>query len=151
MNKQRDLAECLEGIIRIFHKWMKVINKQYFADHNSIDLTPNQYRALFALNRRDAYRMSDFGEYIHTSYGSVTVMVDRLVEKGLAERFFLPEDRRVVMIRITPEGKKALDVYRETLLNIMEKNLSTMDEDTQKELYRLTGQMKKILDEFLKV
>jgi len=151
MDKQRELAESLEGIIRIFHKWMKFINKQYFADHNSIDLTPNQYRALFALNRQDAYRMSDFGEYIHTSYGSVTVMVDRLVEKGLAERFFLPEDRRVVMIRITPEGKKALELYRESLIKIMEKNLSSMDEETQGELYRLARQMKKILDEFLKI
>ena len=33
--------------------------------------------------------MTELGDLINTSYGSLTVMIDRLVEKGLVERSFV--------------------------------------------------------------
>lgn len=42
------------------------------------------------------------------SQATVTVILDRLVERGLVERYRSPEDRRIVHSRLTPAGASAL-------------------------------------------
>src|SRR6478609_8362862 len=41
--------------------------------------------------------------------GTMTNRVDRLAARGLVERYPDPEDRRGVLVRLTPEGKEAVD------------------------------------------
>jgi DNA-binding MarR family transcriptional regulator len=41
--------------------------------------------------------------------GTMTNRVDRLVTRGFVERYPDPEDRRGVLVRLTPEGKDAVD------------------------------------------
>jgi len=48
--------------------------------------------------------------------GTMTNRVDRLVERGLVERLPDPHDRRGVLVRLTPEGKVAVDSAFERLL-----------------------------------
>lgn len=78
--------------------------------------------------------MSELGEIIQTTYGSLTVMIDRLVEKGLVERFFLPEDRRVIMVKITYEGKLCLEQYKNKFLDIIVQNLERLTDEDKKRL-----------------
>ncbi len=48
--------------------------------------------------------------------GTMTNRVDRLAARGLVERSPDPEDRRGVIVRLTPEGKTAVDGAFEALL-----------------------------------
>ncbi|WP_300677866.1 MarR family transcriptional regulator [Nocardioides sp.] len=41
--------------------------------------------------------------------GTMTNRVDRLAARGFVERYPDPEDRRGVLVRLTPEGKSAVD------------------------------------------
>jgi DNA-binding MarR family transcriptional regulator len=41
--------------------------------------------------------------------GTMTNRVDRLATRGFVERYPDPEDRRGVLVRLTPEGKEAVD------------------------------------------
>lgn len=41
--------------------------------------------------------------------GTMTNRVDRLASRGFVERYPDPEDRRGVLVRLTPEGKAAVD------------------------------------------
>ena len=48
--------------------------------------------------------------------GTMTNRVDRLAARGLVERLPDPADRRGVLVRLTPEGKDAVDGAFEALL-----------------------------------
>ena len=49
--------------------------------------------------------------------GTMTNRVDRLAARGLVERLPDPDDRRGVLVRLTPEGKAAVDGAFEALLD----------------------------------
>jgi DNA-binding MarR family transcriptional regulator len=46
----------------------------------------------------------------------MTNRVDRLAARGLVQRYPDPDDRRGVLVRLTPEGKRAVDGAFEALL-----------------------------------
>ncbi len=49
--------------------------------------------------------------------GAATGMVDRMVARGLVHRFEDPSNRRVVMVRMTPEGERLkAEVHHRTVL-----------------------------------
>ncbi|MFT4265315.1 MAG: MarR family transcriptional regulator [Nocardioides sp.] len=49
--------------------------------------------------------------------GTMTNRVDRLAARGFVERYPDPEDRRGVLVRLTPEGKDAVDAAFTRLLD----------------------------------
>ncbi len=143
----RELAESLDGLLRSMSHWMKYIHRQYLCVTESQDITQNQYRVLYVLENGGPYKMSELGEIVHTSYGSLTVMIDRLVDKGLVERCFLPEDRRVVMVKITPGGVQSLKEYRRGFLDLIQKNMEILNNDQKTRLKRAINEMKSIIED----
>jgi DNA-binding MarR family transcriptional regulator len=79
-----------------------------------------EFDVLAALRRAGApYELSPgrlLRETLVTS-GTMTNRVDRLVTRGFVERYPDPEDRRGVLVRLTPEGKEAVDGAFTTLLD----------------------------------
>ena len=71
-----------------------------------------EFDVLAALRRAGApYELSPgrlLRETLVTS-GTMTNRVDRLAKRGFVERYPDPEDRRGVLVRLTPEGKDAVD------------------------------------------
>jgi DNA-binding MarR family transcriptional regulator len=53
--------------------------------------------------------MSRMAELLDVSFSNATGIVDRMEEKGLVERVRVPDDRRVVLVRISAGGARALD------------------------------------------
>ncbi len=63
-----------------------------------------QLRALFALRRHGDSRMGVVANQLGTSLSTATGVIDRMVERGLVERWQDPADRRSNVCRLTPEG-----------------------------------------------
>ena len=53
--------------------------------------------------------MSKLAEALDVSVASATGIVDRMEERGLVERVRVPDDRRVVLVRIGERGRQALE------------------------------------------
>jgi DNA-binding MarR family transcriptional regulator len=53
--------------------------------------------------------MSRMAELLDVSFSNATGIVDRMEERGLVERVRVPDDRRVVLVRIAPGGLAALE------------------------------------------
>lgn len=51
-------------------------------------------------------RMTDLAEHMLFTRAGVTSMVDRLVERGIAARVPDEDDRRVTLVRLTPNGEQ---------------------------------------------
>lgn len=90
--------------------------KDAFADH---DLEPSEFDVLSALRRSgEPYQLSP-GQLVQETLvtsGTMTNRVDRLVRKQLVERLPDPADRRGVQVRLTPQGRVAVDGALDALL-----------------------------------
>lgn len=77
-------------------------------NHPDIALTMPQMITLFAINAVGTCRMSELAETTRQSAGTLTGIVDRLIDDGLVERVRDADDRRVVQVALTPAGKERL-------------------------------------------
>ena len=63
-----------------------------------------QLNILYTLQRTGEMPMSRLADVLNVSVSNATGLVDRMEERGLIERTRVPEDRRVVLVRITDGG-----------------------------------------------
>ena len=68
-----------------------------------------QLHILYTLQRGGEMPMSRLAEVLHVSLSNATGLIDRIEERGFVERTGVPEDRRVVMIRVTDAGRRMLE------------------------------------------
>lgn len=72
-------------------------------------LTPNDMRALVALDTDAGRTMRELADEWACDASNATWIVDRLEERGLAERRTVPDDRRVKSVVLTSRGAKTRD------------------------------------------
>ena len=124
---------------------LDLARRQAFTDHG---IESWEFDVLAALRRAGApYELSPgrlLRETLVTS-GTMTNRVDRLAARGYVERYPDPEDRRGVIVRLTAEGKTAVDAAFEALL---EAEKSLLAELPTKEQKRLAGLLRSLLAPF---
>jgi DNA-binding MarR family transcriptional regulator len=78
-------------------------------------------------------RMSDIAERLVLSRGGTTKVIDRLEELGFVSRQADPEDRRAVVVEITPEGREVLARARTVIdASLSEVWAATLSDDEAK-------------------
>ena len=77
---------------------------RFLAIASEFDLAPAQLGALKALDPADPVPMRHLAQALACDNSTVTGIVDRLEARGLVERRADPNDRRVKMLVVTPEG-----------------------------------------------
>jgi DNA-binding MarR family transcriptional regulator len=85
----------------------------------SVDLTLSQWRALVELSRTETLSVGALGHRLSMSLTSTSRLVGRLERGGLVQADRGQDDRRVVLVRITPEGARvrtAVAAYRRALM-----------------------------------
>jgi len=75
----------------------------------------SQCQAMSVLSNSGTMRMSDLAKQLGVTMSAATNLADRLLEAGIAEREHDPDDRRLVKLRLTEEGTKALERDRANL------------------------------------
>jgi len=91
------------------------------------DLSVAEMRTLDAVGLRESKSMSQVAQYLNVSMGTLTTSISRLVKKGYVERFRIPEDRRVVKIRLTDSGVAALTEHHRFRSRILREAVAEMD------------------------
>ncbi|MFC6154192.1 MarR family winged helix-turn-helix transcriptional regulator [Nocardioides yefusunii] len=107
-----------------------------------------EFDVLAALRRAGApYELSPgklLRETLVTS-GTMTNRVDRLTARGFVERLPDPNDRRGVLVRLTPEGKVAVDDAFEALLTAERALMPDLDDAERETLATL---LRRLLEPF---
>jgi DNA-binding MarR family transcriptional regulator len=75
---------------------------------DSRGLTMPQLRLMYLLLLQDCRPVGELAEQMNVRPATVTGLTDRLVRQGLIERQADPEDRRVVRVALTPEGRRVV-------------------------------------------
>ena len=113
---------------------LDLARREAFTAH---DIESWEFDVLAALRRAgDPYELSPgrlLRETLVTS-GTMTNRVDRLAGRGFVERHPDPEDRRGVLVRLTAEGKDAVDGAFDALLDAERELLADLSTSDQKAL-----------------
>jgi DNA-binding MarR family transcriptional regulator len=67
-----------------------------------------QLHIMYTLQRAGEMTMSRLADVLNVSLSNATGLIDRMEERGFIERYRVPMDRRVVLVRVTPSGEAML-------------------------------------------
>ena len=104
-------------------------------------LQRQQYWVLMALSSGPR-RMSDLAECAQTSQASLTGIVDRLEEQGFVARSRSAEDRRVVDVAVTKQGRVVLKQSMDALASSIGRLVEPLDAGERSEFLRLVRKMR---------
>ncbi|MER7751834.1 MarR family transcriptional regulator [Kitasatospora sp. NPDC097643] len=116
--------------------------REYFA---SCGLDASEFDVLATLRRSgEPYELNARAllKAAMVTSGAITNRVDRLSAKGLVERNPCPNDRRAVLVRLTPAGKELIDAALPGHVRNEERLLAALDGD---ERAQLDGLLRKLL------
>lgn len=105
------------------------------------NLSPQEMRVLCKIEREKCCIMSAIAGAIRLSLSSVTALVDRLVEKKLVRRDRSAEDRRVVEVALTDEGKELSHAALEGRVSFAKDLLKTLSAEEQDALLATLGKL----------
>ncbi|MBD3285372.1 MarR family transcriptional regulator [candidate division WOR-3 bacterium] len=118
----RKLLERLDEMAPALVRSLRILDPRGPA---GLDITLNQFLVLSLLVRKEHFGMGELAYQLGTSSGNMTAMIDRLLKAGLVERRRSEKDRRVVEVRLSPEGREIAERVRRStqvgMLRIMKK------------------------------
>lgn len=85
---------------------------QVIADEIAPGLSPNGYALLESLDRHGRSRQGDLVDALTLDKGSVSRLVQEVVELGLVEKEADPADGRAVLLSLSDHGKERMDEIR---------------------------------------
>ncbi len=132
MRKEDAVAEGMMRLVRAFYRIR-------LSGRGRASLYDPSYWALWMLLEGDM-PISELGRKLGRSKPSMTALVDKLVSEGKVRRVRGREDRRVVFLSITGEGREQLSRKKAQARDSIRKALSALDE-------RQMGRLRSSLDE----
>lgn len=73
------------------------------------DLTPAQFDVIATLGNTNGASMGEIGEKTLITKGTLTGVIDRLIQKQLVVREVPADDRRNVIVQLTPQGQQIFE------------------------------------------
>lgn len=112
---------CAREIMDTVPRVMQLIRAE-MRRHRPGQLSVPQFRALLFLDRHPEASLSALAEHLGVSRPTASVLVERLVQRGLVARETDPAERRRAMLRLTPAGQRQLAEARQhTLARLAER------------------------------
>src|ERR1700730_14693752 len=96
------------------HSWLvlgkafQAASKHFYAGLEETGIDDTDFRILEALLNKGPLPVNTIGPKVYLTPGSISVAVDRLVERGLVRRVESTEDRRVRVVSLTAKGKRVI-------------------------------------------
>ena len=133
---------------QIFLPLMRELSRTYQAFEvyssahvRSLGLTPAQFDIIATLGNTAGMTTRELGERTLITKGTLTGVVDRLVDKKLVRRSALPSDGRCQIVQLTAQGKKLFARIFPAHLAHMERAFAQL---SQKELNGITGSLSRL-------
>lgn len=125
-----ELTELMFNTFRLMKEEMSFTN-------NFMHLSVLQIHALIFLKHNNNVTMSDIADYFQIELPSATNLVNILCDQKLVKRYENPDDRRLVMITLTDDGKKLLKQVIMERRKKLEKVLSYLSDQDRNHLYKI--------------
>jgi DNA-binding MarR family transcriptional regulator len=129
----------LEIIIRfpkITHVILGKMIQGFQSSQTEMNLNQTQRRTLLILYDKGETTMTALHEAIGLEKGSLTTVIDQLIEKALVERKRDEKDRRKVYISVTPMGREKVGILRMEIASYIKNNLERLPSKDLERFYQ---------------
>ena len=86
-----------------------------------------QLHIMYTLQRNGEMPMSRLADVLNVSFSNATGLIDRIEERCFVERIRVPEDRRIVLVRLTPAGLSLLEEIDALSADLLRRVLARLD------------------------
>ena len=125
---QNHRAVVVDQVVAGYETLMQRLADSHAPEFLEIDITMPQAKLLYLLGASGDLHMSAIVARLGVSLSTVSGLVDRVVDHGLATRREDPADRRQVVVALTPRGAKFIDRFRELNARQMRELLALVDD-----------------------
>ncbi len=120
--EEKVLYKNLEDSFNFVANMTNVIEERTMDTKNIPDLTIGELHVIEMVNKYNNKPMTLIAKQMHVTVGSLTIGVNRLVQKGYLLRIRDEMDHRVILLSITQQGKKVLkfhDKFHDDILGLV--------------------------------
>lgn len=135
MVKKEELFE----VTSMFRTLIKAITQEWNKRGGEFNLSFPQYKMLCILDVTGTRTVSQLAEALGITSAAITGITDRLVTEGFAIRERGENDRRVVNISITDQGKEIISQVTERQKEMLEGIFDQLQEEDLQHLRRIFG------------
>lgn len=124
--KETYLANINKDILEFTNLFHSKISKVFRKNMNTkYRCNKNQNKAIMTIGKNNNISHSTLGKYLDMRKGSLTTLIDSLVEKKLVLRELDNKDRRRYLLSLTNEGKEYMKseqkVFKKSIYDLFEK------------------------------
>ena len=130
MEIKRTLNEILVKLFRNIND----IEEQAIRTEEYKDVTTNDMNVIEAIGIGEPKNMTAVAKSLGVTTGTLTISVNSLVKKGFVDRVRSEEDRRVVLVSLSPKGKRAYEHHRRFHEEMIEAVVERLSEEEKEAL-----------------
>jgi DNA-binding MarR family transcriptional regulator len=135
--KARELTDL---ILQLTHQI--TIRESEILQNWDVELTLPEFKVIHFLNRRGPSIMREIADHLGMAVSTMTGIIDRMVKKNLVVRERPEDDRRIVKVELTEQGRQAEDWHMSEHKRITIAILKRLNEEDQDALLDI---MKKVV------
>jgi DNA-binding MarR family transcriptional regulator len=127
----------VETIVNRISKVDRYVERAAVDTLKELGLAMGELKVLLCVNRSGRRGPGEIAQHLLVSTGTMTNRLDKLEVAGLVKRLPDPEDRRGVLIELTPDGRATLDRYIDVQARRERELMSAMSQEERVELAAL--------------
>jgi len=141
VNHENGFEKVMNVVVSLAETW-KEKTRYLLREHG---ITGMQFKAILLLDEKGSQTLSQLSNSLSRTRCTVTGIMDRLEEKGLARRRRSREDRRLVYVSLTNKGRElAMELMEKVLPEISQLRSKIMGKLTDSEVLALYGALDKL-------
>ena len=138
-----------EVLVKLFNEIMDIEEKAVITDEFR-DISNNDMHVIEAIGKKQSKNMSMVAKTLSVTVGTLTIAINNLVKKGYVNRARSEEDRRVVLISLSPKGERAFDHHEKFHDEMIKATLAGLDREQTKVLVRALKNLNQFFREYQK-
>lgn len=136
-----------EMLVKLFNNVMDAEEKAVITEEFK-DITNNDMHIIEAIGIEEPRRMSDIAKRLDVTMGTLTTNMNSLEDKGYIVRERSTADKRVVLVVLTPKGKKAFYHHRGFHRDMIKAIVKGLDEDEMKVMIKCLLNLNEFFEQY---
>ena len=125
--KQHQVEEWFEQLTEHMQIFREILRQEFTRIRAHFRITEAQACVLHEIQRRNSCKVTELAECMEVKPSAVTSFISRLEKSGWVKRVHSQQDRRVVLISLTEQGKKWMEELDGMMKAIIKKYLSQLN------------------------
>jgi DNA-binding MarR family transcriptional regulator len=128
--------ELITRFPRVAHKIGRKLMSGFSCSHDLFNLSPTQRHVFFLIHEGRQLTMTELHRCTGLEKGSLTFVVDQLIEKDLVQRTGDEKDRRKVYVSLTDFGQKEIAIHSDEVCRFIQSKLDRLHPDDRRHFFR---------------